>query len=171
MKRLMILILFFSTILAACSTDSDQNELSTQELKDLVHDYSTDKKTAEAASISSSNLVITEEGKEVTYDLSKNDFFVSIAPYEMATHPCENHSLTGCQGEMRNQEFDLYIEDTDGNVIVDKTINSFDNGFIDLWLPRNKTYKTKIEYNGKVAESDISTFDKDGTCITTMQLI
>ena len=26
------------------------------------------------------------------------------------------------------------------------------NGFIDLWLPRDKTYKATIEYEGKAAE-------------------
>lgn len=79
--------------------------------------------------------------------------------------------MTGCQGEMADEEFDVYIEDTDGNVVLDDTVKTGSNGFIDLWLPRDKTYKVKIENGGKTVESEISTFEKDGTCITTMQLM
>jgi hypothetical protein len=79
--------------------------------------------------------------------------------------------LAGCQGEMVEKEFDVYIEDKDGNIIVDETLKSQANGFIDLWLPRDKTYHIKIEHNGKTVESEMSTFESDGTCITTMQLM
>lgn len=72
---------------------------------------------------------------------------------------------------MVEKEFDVYIEDTDGNVILDKKVKSQANGFIDFWLPRDKTYITKIEYDGKVVESKLSTFENDPTCITTMQLM
>lgn len=72
---------------------------------------------------------------------------------------------------MVEKEFDVYIEDMDGNVIIDETIKSQPNGFIDLWLPRDKKFQTKIEYNGKMVESEISTFENDATCITTMQLM
>jgi hypothetical protein len=78
--------------------------------------------------------------------------------------------LTGCQGEMVEEEFDVYIEDTEGNLILDKTLKSQSNGFIDLWLPRDKTYRIKIAHDGKTVRSEFSTFESDGTCITTMQL-
>jgi hypothetical protein len=79
--------------------------------------------------------------------------------------------LTGCQGELADKEFDVYIEDTEGNVILDEKVKSQANGFFDLWLSRDKTYQVKIKYDGKVSESEISTSKDDGTCITTMQLI
>ncbi|GHH99869.1 hypothetical protein AM1BK_34120 [Neobacillus kokaensis] len=82
-----------------------------------------------------------------------------------------NHSLTGCQGELANKEFKLYIEDEDGNVIRDEMVKTPANGFIDLWLPRDKSYQIKIEHEGKKVEQEISTFEKDPTCITTMQLM
>lgn len=82
-----------------------------------------------------------------------------------------NHSLTGCQGEMVNEAFDVYMEDDEGNVVMDEEIKSYANGFIDLWLPSDKTYQIKIEHDGKMVESEISTFESDGTCITTMQLL
>ena len=78
--------------------------------------------------------------------------------------------MTGCRGEMANEEFNVYIEDSEGNVIVDKTMKSQSNGFIDLWVPRDKEYHVTIAQDGKTVESDFSTFESDNTCITTMQL-
>jgi hypothetical protein len=78
--------------------------------------------------------------------------------------------LAGCQGELVNEEFEVYMEDSEGNVVIDDTLTSGANGFIDLWLPRDEKYLTKITYDGKTVESEISTFEKDPTCITTMQL-
>jgi hypothetical protein len=57
-----------------------------------------------------------------------------------------------------------------GNVIINEKVKSQTNGFFDLWIPRDKTYRIKIEHDGKVSESEISTFENDGTCITNMQL-
>jgi len=79
--------------------------------------------------------------------------------------------LTGCQGELVEEEFDVLIEDEDGNVILDEKVTSQANGFIDLWLPRDRTYQVTINKEGKVAEQKLSTFKGDDTCITTMQLM
>ncbi len=78
--------------------------------------------------------------------------------------------MTGCQGELSEKEFDVYIEDMERNVTLDETLKSQSNGFIDLWLPRDKTYRITITHDGKRVESEVSTFESDGTCITTMQL-
>jgi hypothetical protein len=45
-----------------------------------------------------------------------------------------------------------------------------DHGFLDLWLPRNDTYHVAIGHDGKTTGGEISTFEGDDTCITTMQL-
>ena len=168
--------LFATVVLGACngeSSDVDNSikEMETQDIKELVAEYSGNKAKDESASITSKKLiVIDEEGKELAYELPKDEFFVSIAPYVNQTHPCTNHSLTGCQGEMANKEIDVTIEDSKGNVLVDETMKTPANGFIDLWLPRDETYNIKMEHEGKMVESKFSTSDNDGTCITTMQL-
>lgn len=71
---------------------------------------------------------------------------------------------------MVNKDFEVYIEDMDGNVILDKTMTSQKNGFIDLWLPRDKEYRITILNDGKKSVSELSTFEGDITCITTMKL-
>lgn len=72
---------------------------------------------------------------------------------------------------MVSEEFNVYIEDAKGNVLVDDILRTEVNGFIDLWLPREQTFQIKIEHQGKEVESEFSTFENDGTCITTMKLI
>ena len=56
-------------------------------------------------------------------------------------------------------------------MIIDETLKSQPNGFIDLWLPRDKSYRAKIKHEGKISELEFSTFEGDNTCITTMQLV
>ncbi|KWX85640.1 hypothetical protein AMQ83_23595, partial [Paenibacillus riograndensis] len=78
---------------------------------------------------------------------------------------------TGGKGESTEEEFNRSVTDTDGKVIMEnETVKSQPNGFIDLWLPRDRTYQVTIEHDGKQAESELSTFEKDDTCVTTMQL-
>lgn len=172
-RRILFLLIICLLILTACgNTDGTPSNGEEMDIKQLVQDYSTDKITEGSASITSEELIITHTNGEVTvYPLPEDEFFVSIAPFIEQTHLCAIHSLTGCQGELPEKEFYIYIEDDKGTVIVDEKIRSFNNGFIDLWLKKNNTYQVKIEYEGKIAESKISTFSGDNTCITTMQLM
>ena len=175
--KMLISTIFAVVLMTACSEEIKVEENSSKkteskEIKELVQDYSARNVAADSASITSKQLLVKEsDGTEQVYDLPKDEFFVSIAPYINETHPCENHSLTGCQGEMVSEEFDVYIEDAKGNVLVDDILRTEENGFIDLWLPREQTFQVKIEHQGKAVESEFSTFENDGTCITTMKLI
>jgi hypothetical protein len=167
-SKMIVPALLAAAILAACSGN---RVTETQNIKELVHDYSLGNIENQSASITSTQLIVTDSDKRKSvYALPDEEFFVSIAPYVNETHPCTNHSLTGCQGEMVEEEFNVYIEDTEGNVILEETMKSQKNGFIDLWLPRNKKYRTVITQSDKKVEAEFSTFEGDGTCITTMQL-
>lgn len=174
-RKLTAMLLTIPMILGACSgasTDNLSKESDAIDIKTLVHDYSVGNIKNQTASITSTQLIVTEsDNSELIYDLPEDEFFVSIAPFINETHPCTNHSLTGCQGEMVHKDLEFLIEDENGQVIVDQTINSEENGFVDLWLPRDQTYQVKITYDGKESETEISTFENDGTCITTMQLL
>lgn len=159
--------------LFAGGTDKDvPTENETINIKQLVNEYTTGTIDNQSASITSQQLIVTNaDKKQITYDLPKDEFFVSIAPYVENTHPCAIHSLTGCQGEITEGEFQVLVEDKDGSVILDQTVKSQSNGFIDLWLPRDKKYNITIEHDGKTAKSELSTFESDDTCVTTMQLV
>ena len=167
---LVALGLLLSLMLVACSSN-EPNEEGTQDIKETVHEYSVGSFEDVTASITSHELIVADNGKETSFDLPSEEFFVSIAPFVEVTHECAIHSLTGCQGELVGKDFAVHIEDEEGNVVLDETIASLENGFIDLWLPRDQTFQVKIEHDGKTVESEISTFKGDNTCITTMQLI
>lgn len=167
--RITLMLIMLTLLFVACS-NNDSTEEDT-DIKALVNDYSVGKKTADNASITANELIVTENNQETTYDLPEDDFFVSIAPFKTETHPCEIHSLTGCQGELVNEDIDVYIEDSEGNVVFEEQINTGENGFSDFWLPREDTYQVKMSVDGRIAESEISTFSADDTCITTMQLL
>lgn len=172
MKKSLLAVsgLLLILMLVACS-NSTTNEKGAQDIKEIVHDYSVGSFDNVTASITSHELNVTDNGNETSLELPEEEFFVSIAPFVEETHPCAVHSLTGCQGELVEKEFNVHIQDEEGNVVVDETMTSLANGFVDLWLPRDKTFQVKIEYDGKTAESEISSSEGDNTCITTMQLI
>lgn len=98
--------------------------------------------------------------------MPEDEFFVLIALYYVMTHPCATNYLTGCNSELKNEEFDILIKDMAGNVMVDETKTSQRNGFIDLWLPRDQQYTIEITHNGNTINSTLSTFEGDNTCIT-----
>lgn len=102
--------------------------------------------------------------------MPEDEFFVSIAPFLNETHECDIHSLTGCQGELVDTEFDVLIKDSDGELLIDEEKQTEANGFIDVWLPRDDTYTVTIKQDGKETSSEIFTFDGDKTCITNMQM-
>ncbi|WOV87020.1 CueP family metal-binding protein [Sporosarcina oncorhynchi] len=173
MKRKMyVLLVLVLALVVGCSSESGKGEtenLNSDEMKKLVHDYTVRNVTAASASITSEELIVTDENKNVTtYKLPEDEFFVSIAPFVNQTHPCDNHSLTGCQGELVEEEFTVQIQDSNGTIILDEKKQTEANGFIDLWLPRNETFTVTISNDQKQAISEIA--NGDNTCITTMQL-
>lgn len=178
MKKIILMVAALVVVVAGIvmitsqNEDTSSNQMAREDVKQLVQHYSANRMVQASASINSHQLIVKEEGAEpVTYALPEDEFFVSIAPFKQETHPCAIHSLTGCQGELVNEAFEVYIVDTDGNEIIKQTMNTLSNGFIDLWLPRDRTYHVVIKQGDQLAESELSTFEGDHTCVTTMQLI
>ena len=165
-KYIMPIFLGVIFMLAGCSDYSVSNESN---IKEMVTELSASN-IVESASINDKTLIVEDDGDEDIYNLPEDEFFVSIAPYISYTHPCEFHSLTGCQGEMVNEEMDVKIIDEDGEVHVDEKLTTLENGFLDFWLPRDRNYTLEINYDGKKVESDFSTFENDSTCLTDLQL-
>ncbi|GKW12375.1 hypothetical protein PEC301899_26570 [Pectobacterium carotovorum subsp. carotovorum] len=122
-----------------------------------------------SASITSKELKLSDGQQQYSYALG-DKFYLSFAPYIQQTHPCFNHSLSGCQGELANTAFDVKITDKAGNVIVQKTLNSHQNGFVGVWLPRNIEGTINVTYQGRVASSPFSTYSDSQTCMTTLPL-
>ena len=91
-SKIIAVTLLTSIVLTACSGGSvDKADISrgeTQNIKELVQDYSLGNKMSDSAFITAQELIVTEsDGSKLVYDLSHEDFFVSIAPYVNETHP------------------------------------------------------------------------------------
>lgn len=142
------------------------------DIKSVVAEYGANKTTDEKVSITSTQLIVTDmNNDEITYALPKGEFSVSIAPYINETHTCKDYSLTGCQGELVQKEIKVFIESEKGEVLVDEGLITLENGFIDLWLPRNEAFVVKMSYDGMSVTGDLTTFEEDGTYVTTLQMM
>ncbi len=88
-KFMLPIFIGLSLLLGACSNDNDGTQpAKTENIKELVQDYSVGNIKNKSASITSKQLIVTDSDEsELTYDLPEDDFFVSIAPYVNETHP------------------------------------------------------------------------------------
>jgi hypothetical protein len=109
--------------------------------------------------------------KTVEISLPEDSMMVALAPYVNSTHPCETHYMSGCQGELVDVPVKVLALQVDGTVLIDRTMKTMANGFIELWLPRNKNISLTLESMDRKAEGEITTFSDSNTCITTFQLL
>lgn len=111
----------------------------------------------------------SEPGQEIAMPI-EDEFYLSMAPYVDSTHDCFYHSLTTCQGELVEEELDVTITDSEGQVLVEDTVTTYPNGFVGFWLPREIQATVEVSYDGRTATAEIGTGEEDKTCLTTMQL-
>jgi hypothetical protein len=100
----------------------------------------------------------------------EDDFYLAVAPYVRSTHDCFHHSLTTCQGELVEEDVQVTITDSEGEVLVDGSVTTYPNGFAGFWLPRDIDATLEVRYEGRRAEVPISTGPEDPTCLTTVKL-
>ena len=130
-----------------------------------------DRPTDLLASVQPEALVLTDDQeRETRLPLPEDEVYISIAPYRDQTHDCYFHSLTTCLGELASEEVQVTLTGADGEVIIDEARQTYDNGFIGLWVPRDTEVTLTIEHEGQEANARISTMNEDATCITTMRL-
>lgn len=119
------------------------------------------------SSITGENLILKDGERTVELALPSDSFYLAFAPYENSTHPCGFHSPSSCRGELVNVLVHATITDDKGMVVLDEDLETMDNGFIGVWLPKNINANIQVAYNGKVATAPISTFADSETCLTT----
>ncbi len=130
-------------------------------------DQRVDEPSSLGASISPNTLTLYDDGETYDFDLPVDQFYVSFAPYINNTHPCNQHNLVSCRGELKNETFHVVVTHVDGTVLVDENLTSMDSGFIGLWLPKDIEARLSVEYDGLSVEIPIATLDASDTCITT----
>jgi len=78
--------------------------------------------------------------------------------------------MSSCQGELTSKAFKVRVVDTEGRIIVNKTVYTLKNGFFELWLPKDRRFELTVQGINRKAKSTIETFGDSNTCITTLQL-
>lgn len=125
------------------------------------------------ASIRPNELVLSDDrDRSVRVPMPEDAFYVSVAPYVSQTHDCYFHSLTTCQGELSKTDLKVKVTDSDTNkTVVDETVQTFDNGFAGLWLPRDLDGTLTVSSAGRSASMPLSTGGtEEPTCLTTLKL-
>lgn len=122
------------------------------------------------AGITSTELKLSDGTQQFSYPLG-DKFYLSFAPYLTRTHPCFNHSLSGCRGELANTPFDVKVTDKSGKVLMQKKMTSHANGFVGIWLPRDIEGTIEVSYQEKKATAPIATHTSSQTCLTTLPLL
>ena len=110
-------------------------------------------------------------GQKASVGLPAEEMVVAIAPYFEQTHPCETHYMSGCQGELVGVPIDVEARALDGTVLIDGTMLTMPNGFIELWLPRDQEISVRVSADERSATGAITTYADSNTCITTLQMM
>ena len=112
-----------------------------------------------------------DDGEMVNIPIESEKMVVAVAPYINETHPCETHYMSGCQGELINVPVDVVVKSKDGTVIINESMKTMTNGFVELWLPRDMELGVIIESKGLRSDGTISTYSSSNTCVTTFKLL
>lgn len=148
----------------------DLDQMSVKEMV-LSLEHNLSEPTGFYAGITGKSLTIGDQSKQIEIDLPPNQFYLSIAPYINQTHPCANHNLVTCRGELKNQTFDVYVEEkSTGKVVFNGQVSSSNNGFLGIWLPSSKSLEITVSQNGLEASTSITTYIDSNTCLTTLKL-
>lgn len=160
------------TALDALLDRHDLAGLSGQEVVDRLEGLETaDRPTDLVASVRAAELVLADESYETTVPLPEDTFYLSVAPFVDETHECFYHSLTTCQGELADEPVSVTVVDAaTGEVLVEEDTTLGANGFVGLWLPRDVDAELRVEHEGRVGTTTVSTGADDPTCLTTLQL-
>ena len=103
-------------------------------------------------------ITFKNSGKTVEVPLPEDQIVVAFAPYISKTHPCEIHYMSGCQGELVATPVKVTATLSDGAVLLDEEMTTMKNGFLELWLPRNREITVTMEARGRRVEGQSAPF-------------
>ncbi|MFF1530953.1 CueP family metal-binding protein [Cellulomonas sp. NPDC058312] len=184
--RLIVSAVLAALVLAGCAAQPDPEReteaataveqwaaLDATELIDQLEATPVDERPQDVmASIRQDEVLVSapDGSQEVSVPIEESHY-LSIAPYVDQTHDCFFHSLTTCTGEMGGEEITVrVVDDRTGEVYVDETSRTHDNGFAGFWLPRDISATITVTAAGRSAETSVETGPDDLTCLTSLQL-
>ncbi len=189
MKKLSVItfVLIILLPLIACSAKRSETTLNTTkdpsvstamlagldagEALDLANKWKTSNPEI-TSFITPDNLIFEfSDKKKVEISLPGDSMMIAVAPYVDKIHRCSTHYISGCQGELVDVPVKVLALQENGTILINKTITTMSNGFIELWLPRDINITITMESMNRKVEGKLSTFTDSNTCITTMQLL
>ena len=78
--------------------------------------------------------------------------------------------MSSCQGELAEKSFHVTAVDQAGKILFNDTVTTLRNGFFELWLPRKRVVKLRIQGFNRTAQGTITTFADSNTCLTGFRL-
>jgi len=174
-----ITVLAFVAAMGACQGDSpDPAEelasqirgLDAQGALALANEWRTTEPSVGTTLTADAVTFVLPGGSQVSVPLPADTMVVAVAPYVTSTHECRIHSIDGCGGEMAGTPMWVHAEMPDGTVLVDEWMTPMDNGFVELWLPRDSEIDLSIRAGIFAAEGRVTTYATSNTCITTFRL-
>ncbi len=142
----------------------------TEEIVDALDRTNADREAGLAASVRYDTVIFATPDGEAQLALPDDLFYLSLAPYVASTHECYYHNLASCQGELVGEDIEVTITAADGEVLVDETATTYENGFVGFWLPRDIEGTISVAWDGLTTTAPIATGPDDPTCVTTLQL-
>jgi hypothetical protein len=144
-------------------------EMAPRDIVTALDRTNDDRDSGVMGSVRYDSVVFTTPDGEMTVPI-EDDFYLALAPYVDQTHDCFFHNLATCQGELVGEDLDVTITTDDGEVLVDETVTTYDNGFVSFWLPRDITGTIEVTHDGRSVTAPVATGPDDPTCVTTLQL-
>lgn len=122
-----------------------------------------------SASISDQSIYLNIDGKALEIDIESEDLYIAFAPYISTTHDCYTHSLTGCRGELIDQDITVRIYDEFDELLEEEIYNTGHDGFIGLFLTKRELYRVEVSYDGKLSSFEVRE-NTNQTCYTEVEL-
>ncbi len=95
---------------------------------------------------------------------------IAAAPYINYTRPCAIHAVSSCQSELANEPVRVTVIGESGDIVEELETETMDNGFVELWLPRDRQYTLRFEARGRSVETIAGTYSDSPTCLTNLKL-
>jgi len=111
------------------------------------------------------------DGSERRVPLPEDRMAVAVAPYLRATHPCRVHFPSSCRGELAGARLFVRVREEGGGVFFEGSLRTLENGFFELWLPRNRRYLLEVIYQGFRGTIPLETGEDAATCRTDLKLL
>jgi hypothetical protein len=161
-------VIFIVLLLLANDSSRNQDSLFDEDVRTVIYNLENNHYQGDIrASINHEEIKVIKNNQEYLIDLPSDLFYIAFAPYINETHDCFNHNLTGCLGEIINQDIEVTVYNEDEDIIETKIMNTGQDGFIGLYLSSETNYRVNVQFNDMESSFITNLYQ---TCYTEVKL-